>query len=413
MKLIGPFKQLLTMDSLPAKGPISDEMLRIIPDGGIMISEGKIKIVGAFLELKQQSNPSTIELLEEEYVAFPGMIDVHTHICWAGSRANDYAMRLSGKSYLDIAKQGGGIWDTVTQTRLANEKELTNITLQRADILLKQGTTTIEVKSGYGLSTEHELKMLSSIAGANKITQADLIPTCLAAHILPNDFKGDENEYLGLILRELLPELIKNKLAQRVDIFVERSAFSVDSARKYLLKAKELGFNLVVHGDQFTSGAASLAVEVGAVSIDHLEAADDKEITLLAKGNTIPVSLPGASLGLGGPFAPARKLLDAGTSLVIASDWNPGSAPMGNLLLQASVLGAAQNITMAETWAAITCRAAQAIGKTDRGVLKGGNLADIIAFKTSNYKEILYQQGQLKPAKVWKNGTPINLTEKK
>ena len=149
---------------------------------------------------------------------------------------------------------------------------------------------------------------------------------------------------------------------------------------------------------------AQLANETGALSIDHLEAADDKEIQILAEGNTIPVVLPGASLGMGEPFAPARKLLDKGTSLVIASDWNPGSAPMGNLLVQAAVLGAAEKLTMAETWAAITCRAAEVLNLKDRGILKSGNLADIAAFKTDNYKEILYQQGQLIPAKVWKNG---------
>jgi imidazolonepropionase len=194
------------------------------------------------------------------------------------------------------------------------------------------------------------------------------------------------------------------KLAQRVDIYIDQGAFSIDAARNYLLKAKELGFGIAIHGDQFTSGTASLALEVEALSMDHLEAADDNEITALAKGNTIPVALPCASLGLGEPFAPARKLLDAGTSLVIASDWNPGSAPMGNLLLGAAVLGAAQKLSMAETWAAVTCRAAKALNKTDRGILKNGNLADIIAFKTNNYKEILYHQGQLRPEKVWKNG---------
>jgi imidazolonepropionase len=404
MKLIGPFKQLLTMDRLPDRGSISDDQLQVISDGGIVISEGKIRIAGNFIELKNQINPSSIDYLDEEYVAFPGMIDAHTHICWAGSRANDYAMRLSGKSYLEIASMGGGIWDTVTKTRSASLQELTELTSGHANVLLEQGITTIEVKSGYGLSVNEELKMLKAIAEAGKNTTADLIATCLAAHIIPKDFEGKENEYLEQIINSLLPEIIKNNLAKRVDIFVEQGAFSIKLAREYLLKAKEMGFDRIIHGDQFTSGAATLANEAGALSIDHLEAADDKEINILAKGNTIPVVLPGASIGLGEPFAPARKLLDAGTSLVIASDWNPGSAPMGNLLVQAAILGTAQKLTMAETWAAVTCRAARALNKPDRGIIKSGNLADIIAFKTGNYKEILYQQGQLKPAKIWKKG---------
>jgi len=392
------------MDHLPERGHLSDEQLEIIPDGGILHYEGRIVAVGNFRELKQQFKTAIIEWIEGDYVALPGMIDVHTHICWAGSRAKDYALRLSGKTYLEIAAAGGGIWDTVQKTRNASIEELDELTALRADRLLAQGVTTIEVKSGYGLSVEQELKMLDAIALADKKTKADLVPTCMAAHILPKDFDGNEEAYLQQITKILLPEIKKRKLANRVDIFVEKSAFSVDAAKIYLSQAKEMGFDIVLHGDQFSVGAAALSNDMQALSIDHLEAADENEIKLLAKGNVIPVVLPGASIGLGEPFAPAHKLLDAGTSLVIASDWNPGSAPMGNLLTTAAILGAYEKLTMAEVWAAITCRAALALNKTDRGILKAGNLADIIAFKTNDYKEILYQQGQLKVEKVWKNG---------
>ena len=411
MTLTGPFKQILTMDNLPEKGKLSDDQMEIIPDGGILHQDGKIIAVGAFEKLKMQYNPTTIERLEGNYVGLPGMIDAHTHICWAGSRANDYALRLSGKSYLEIAETGGGIWNTVQKTREASINELTELTAQRAKKLVEQGVTTIEVKSGYGLSVEQELKILEAIKLADKNSDADLIPTCLAAHILPKDFDGTETEYLQHIISKLLPEVLKRKLANRVDIFVEKNAFSVQAAKTYLLKAKELGFDIVLHGDQFSVGSALLANETSTLSIDHLEAANEQEIAILAKGNVIPVVLPGASLGLGEPFAPARKLLDAGTSLVIASDWNPGSAPMGNLLVQAAIIGAAEKLTMTEVWAALTCRAAKALNKTDRGILKSGNIADMIAFKTDDYKEILYQQGQLKPEKVWKNGDPKSLKE--
>jgi len=404
MKLTGPFKQLLTMDHLPEKGPLSDEQLEIIPDAGILHGEGKIIATGNFELLKDQFKSTNIEWLEGDYVALPGIIDVHTHICWAGSRANDYAMRLSGKSYLEIAAMGGGIWDTVQKTREATLEELADITEQRAYKALKLGVTTLEVKSGYGLSVKQELKILEAINSANKRSLVDLIPTCLAAHILPKDFKGNEKDYLEQIVEKLLPEIKKKNLTNRVDIFVEKSAFSIQDAELYLLKAKEMGFDIVLHGDQFSTGTAALAIKMNAVSIDHLEAANDSEIAILAKGNVIPVVLPGASIGLGEPFAPARKLLDAGTSLVIASDWNPGSAPMGNLLVEAAIMGTIEKLTMSEVWAALTCRAAGAIGKTDRGILKQGYLADVIAFKTNDYKEILYQQGQLKPGMVWKKG---------
>jgi len=404
MKLIGPFKQLLTMDGLPLKGALSDDQLEVIPNGGILLGGRNILAIGNFNQLKSSYNPSEIEQLNTSYVAFPGLIDAHTHICWAGSRANDYALRLAGKTYLEIAAQGGGIWDTVQKTRAASVEELILLTAERANVLLKQGVTTIEVKSGYGLSVDQELKLLEVIQKANNETSADLIATCLAAHIVPKDFSGSESDYLEKMLQNLLPRVLEHELSKRVDIFIDHGAFSVSAAKEYLLKAKALGFEISVHGDQFSAGVAQLAVEIGALSIDHLEAADEKEISILAKGNTIPIALPGASLGLGEPFAPARKLLDSGTSLVIASDWNPGSAPMGNLLVAAAIIGAKEKLTMAETWAALTFRAASALNLTDRGILKSGNLADIAAFKTDNYKEIFYQQGQLNPGKVWKNG---------
>ncbi len=404
MKLIGPFKQLLTMAGLPARGALSDDRLEIRSNQGILVREGKIEDIDDFHKLEGRSHPKTIEYLNEDYVALPGMIDVHTHICWVGARAEEYALRLSGANYRAINDAGGGIWNTVEKTRQVPMQELARITATHARQLLEQGITTIEVKSGYGLAVDQELKILQAIAEAAKKSKADLIPTCLAAHIVPKDFDGGEKKYLNQILNELLPVVLKKDLSRRVDIFVDGSAFSTQAAREFLLKVREMGFDRIVHGDQFTAGAAQLATETGALSIDHLEAADDQEITILAGSNTIPVVLPGASIGLGMPFAPARKLLDAGTSLVIASDWNPGSAPMGNLLIQAAILGAAQKLTIAETWAALTCRAAQALNLTDRGSLKTGNLADIVVFKTDNYQDILYHQGYLPAERVWKNG---------
>ncbi len=402
--LIGPFTQLLTMDKLPLKGVLNDEQLEIIENAGIVYFDGKISEIDNYDVLKKKYPYEIAAELNEDYVCLPGMIDVHTHICWAGSRAKDYAMRLSGKSYQEIAAAGGGIWSTVTKTRETTLEELANITAKRANALFHQGITTIEVKSGYGLSVDQELKILEVIKLAQKQTPAELISTCLAAHIVPKDFQGDENDYLKMISEELLPEIKRRNLSNRVDIFVEKGAFSVEAAKRYLFKAKELGFDILLHGDQFSTGSAQLANEIHALSIDHLEAADEQEIEMLAKGNSIPVALPGASIGLAEPFAHARKLLDAGTSLVIASDWNPGSAPMGDLLTQAAILGIYEKLSMAEVWAALTFRAATALNLTDRGIIRHGMKADFIAFKTKDYREILYRQGQLKPEKIWKNG---------
>jgi len=405
-KIIGPFSQLLTMDTIPLKGRLNDSQIEIIPNGGVVVSEGKIVKTGNFDQLCFGFRDLDIEIdrIEKDMVAMPGMIDPHTHICWAGSRAKDYSLRLAGKSYLEIAQSGGGIGDTVAKTRAASATELEALLTERAATHLLNGITTIEVKSGYCLNAEGELKMLEVIRNVNQKLSVDLIATCLAAHIKPDDVEGSSSDYLKMVVNELLPEVIERKLSKRVDIYIDKGAFTKDEARVYLNCARNLGFDLAIHGEQFTAGGVSLACELGALSVDHLEMVQDHEINLLAASTVIPVALPGASLGLGCQFAPARKLLDAGCSLAIGSDWNPGSAPMGDLLMQTAILGIFEKMTMAESFAAITFRAAVALGLTDRGVLRIGLLADMIGFPTSDYREILYHQGSLKPSMVWKRG---------
>jgi imidazolonepropionase len=405
LRLIGPFKQLITMDRLPVKGPLTDDQLEIINNAGILVNGEVIESVGPFSDLHTLA--AVVETVEGDYTAMPGMVDAHTHICWAGSRSGDYAMRLAGKNYLDIARKGGGIWSTVNNIREASLDELTRLTAGRAKKLLLQGTTTIEVKSGYGLNADAELKMLTAIQQAGIYTQADLVATCLAAHIMPKDFKGSGKQYLEYIIKELLPVVKAKNLAGRVDSYIDDGAFSADDGLFFLTAAKNLGFDVVVHADQFSPGGLKVAVEAGALSADHLETSTDEDIRLLAGSHVIPVALPGASLGLGAGFAPARKILNAGASLAIASDWNPGSAPMGNLLMQASILGVYEKLTMAETLAAITYRASAALKMNDRGILKPAMLADFIAFPCANYREILYNQGGMMPEMVWKRGQRV------
>ena len=407
MKLIGPFSQIITLRELPLKGPIKDEQLEIIAQGGVVVENDRIIAVGDFEELRKQYPQARIAEVYGQQTLIPGFIDCHTHICFAGNRARDYAMRVAGKSYLEIAKAGGGIWDSVTQTRQASLETLTTLTIARANRLSHAGITTVEIKSGYGLSIEGELKLLKAIAEANRHTQADLIATCLAAHMKPRDFENDEKHYLDHTLKELLPQVQREGLAHRVDIFVEESAFDVESSRHYLTQAKQLGFDLTVHADQFSTGGSALAIACGAVSADHLEASSDKEIALLSQSDTVAVALPGASLGLGMGFAPARRLLDAGACVAIASDWNPGSAPMGDLLTQAAILGAYENLSLAETLAGLTFRAAKALNLTDRGTLGVGALADMQSYPTNDYRDIFYNQGTLKPIQVWKRGETI------
>lgn len=403
--LIGPFTQLLPMTGLPLKGALKDEQLPIIENGAILVHEGKILKVGTFEDLK--SEDADIHQIQGDAVCLPGFVDSHTHICFAGTRARDYAFRNAGKTYLEIAKAGGGIWDTVTQTRKASEEALVQGIVSRSKKHLKNGITTIEVKSGYGLSVDEELKMLRAIKKANATVSATLVPTCLAAHMKPKDWNQDK-AYLDEIINTLFPIIKSENLAQRVDAFVEESAFSPEEIKPYFQKAKDMGFDITVHADQFTTGGSQLAVDFGAVSADHLEASTEKEIQLLAKSNTIATALPGASLGLGCAYTPARKILDAGGALSIASDHNPGSAPMGDLLTQASILGTFEKLSNTEVLAGITFRAAAALRMADRGKLASGTWADFVVFPTNNYQEITYHQGQLKPSQVWKKGEPIH-----
>lgn len=244
----GPFRQLLTMANLPLKGSLKDARLEVIEAGGIVHRNGRILEVGRFEDLKSRydSDTSEIQYIDFDSIAIPGLIDPHTHICWAGTREADYALRLEGKSYSEIAQTGGGIWDTVVKTRSASDNELKNLLTARANRQLKDGITTCEVKSGYGLSVEDELRLLEIINSGNSDLAIDLIPTCLAAHIKPKDFEGNNEEYLEHLTLKLFPALIEKKLTNRIDIFVEEGAFSSEESAKYFSEATRAGFDLVV-----------------------------------------------------------------------------------------------------------------------------------------------------------------------
>jgi imidazolonepropionase len=391
------------MTNLPLKGSLTDKQLPVLKEAAILLDGDKIAAVGPYTLLRNKYPSVSLQEIKEDLVLLPGLIDCHTHICFGGSRARDYALRIAGTSYQEILKQGGGIHDSVAKTRAVSLEALAEATARRANRHLQEGVTTIEVKSGYGLTIEEELKMLRAIRMAADQTAATLIPTCLAAHVKPKEAESSA-AWLKEVLLYLLPAVKQEGLAGRVDIFIEDEAFPAALAKGYLEAAQIAGFSITVHADQFSAQGVPVAIQVGAHSADHLESSTDANLLQLAASDTVAVALPGASMGLGMDFTPARKLLDAGACLAIATDWNPGSAPMGDLLLQAAVMGAAQKLSTAETLSAITCRAAHALRLTDRGQLAAGLLADMVAFETADYREILYQQGKLKPAKVWKGG---------
>lgn len=407
-KLIGPFRQLLSMRNLSIRGPLRDADLDIVEQAGILLENNRVTKVDVFEHLKTACG-TEVQVLEQipGLVALPGYIDCHTHIAFGGSRAKDYAMRNSGCSYLEIAESGGGIWSTVSHTRACSLEELSELTRKRASVLLGQGVTTVEVKSGYGLNLQEELKILRAIQLANQESASDLIATCLAAHMLPRDFSGNPDRYLEQMSKELFPLLLEEGLTHRIDAFVEQSAFSAQEIRPYLVRAKEMGFDLTVHADQFTTSGSSLAVELEALSADHLEVSGITEIGKLAESDTVAVALPAASLGLGCNFTPARALLDRGAILAIATDWNPGSAPIGNLVSSASIMAAREKLSNAELLAGITFRAAHALGLSDRGRIEPGMLADFVVYQTDSYQDISYLQGGLHPYAVWKDGAEV------
>jgi imidazolonepropionase len=397
VNVIGPFSQILTMDQLPLNGPVSDDSLLIMKDAGVVIKNGIIIEIDQFSILSSR-NKNVIPL-SEPMVAIPGLIDAHTHLCFAGSREKDYAARLCGLSYQEIAKRGGGILDTVFKTRNTSQEDLLIQLLHRLKKQQKQGITTCEIKSGYGLTIDDELKILRTIKSAATKQPIELIPTCLAAHVIPPEYSVAE-EYLQLVIDKLLPRIKKEKLSERIDIFIEEGAFSPEAAIKFLFKAKKKGFDVCVHANQFSSGGVNVAAAVHAQSADHLEVLSKEECFQLKENKVAAIILPGASFGLGIPYAPARLLLDEGVSVVIASDWNPGSAPMGQLLTQAAVLGAYEKLTIAETIAGLTYRAAAALNLKDRGILQKGMRADLALFPCKDYREILYYQGSLLPSSL-------------
>ncbi len=406
-QLIGPFTQLLTMDRLPLSGPVLNRDMEILSNAGILVEGDRILATGEYNSLARTTENDSRYIPEIPMVAMPGFIDAHTHICFAGSRSEEYSMRISGESYASILAAGGGIYNTVDATRKSSYADLKAELKNRAMKHFNEGITTIEVKSGYGLNTSEEIRLLKIISEVNKDIPPDLVSTCLAAHVTPPGY-SDEKEYLDEITRDLLPRILNEKLSSRVDIFIEDHAFSSEAAESFLSGAMKMGFRVTIHADQFTTGGSRVAARLKVLSADHLEAGNEPEFRSLASSGVSAVVLPGASMGLGMPFAKARQILDTGCSLVIASDWNPGTAPMGDLLVQASVLSAREKLTDAETFAAMTFRAAHALRLDKTGVISKNNKADIKAFPVSDFREILYHQGQLKPSLVWKNGKKFN-----
>lgn len=327
----------------------------------------------------------------------PGLVDCHTHTVFAGTRENEFEQRIAGKSYAQIAEEGGGIRVSVESVRKASEVELEELARPRLARMMRNGVTTVEIKSGYGLSVDDELKMLRVIKKLAECNAIELVGTYLAAHTTPRDFAGRADEYLDVVFADsVLAQIRDEGLAEFCDVFCERTAFTVEQSRRVLTKAKAYGLRPKVHADQISQmGASRMAAEVGAISADHLEHIDDDSIAALKAAGTIAVMLPACSFFLGVGQAPARKLIDAGLPVAVATDYNPGSSMVESLPLTMTIACTQMRMSPMEVLVAATANAAAAIGRAGRvGAIAVGRQADLVILDVPNIRQWMYEPGR-------------------
>jgi len=370
--------------STPVRGDALDEV-EVLEDAYLLCEDGRIVATGRMRDLGQLEG-DVEELDGRGLSAIPGLVDCHTHACFAGDRVEEFALRARGATYQELHAAGGGILSTVRATRAASEVELETATSRHRDWMHEAGTTTFESKSGYGLDRETEVAQLRAIEAAGGV------PTWLGAHAVPPEF-ADADAYLDFALAEVLPEAAQ--IATAADVFVENGAFDSDQARHYLLACRDAGLALRVHGDQFTEqGAIPLAVELGARSVDHLEATGADGVRALATSDVAAVLLPASALFLGRPMPPARKLVDAGAAIALATDFNPGSAFCESLPLVCSLACTQLHLSPEEALAACTVNAAHVLGRGAAvGRIAPGFDADILLLEASDWRHLAYHLG--------------------
>jgi imidazolonepropionase len=404
--------QLLTLESGPQRGDRFGE-LGIIEDAAAVLQDGVIIAVGKSKDLIQKY-PGMPSLDVDGHVVMPGFVDPHTHLVWAGDRAEEFDLRLQGKTYMEILNAGGGIISTVSATRVSSLEELLDQTRLRAQRAFAHGTTTMEVKTGYGLTFESEIKQIEVILKLDAEGPLELTPTFLAAHAVPPEYKGNTDAYVELVSAEMLPAFYdwwrKNQPGRAlpfVDVFCEVGVFDLEQSRRILGAAKKLGFPLKIHVDEFERlGGASLAVELGAVSADHLVKTSMEDINALGKSDTVAVSLPGTPFGLNeDEFTPAKALIDAGAVLALATDINPGTSWCESMQFILALACRKMGLTPAQAIAAGTINAAAAVGQEHRvGSIEVGKQADLLILDTADYRHLGYRFGTNLVASVIKRG---------
>lgn len=386
--------QLVTLAG-PARPRVGRELreLGIIANGAILVRDGLIEGAGTRAQIEATIDADTVIVDAGGRVVLPGFVDAHTHPVFAGTRASEFEERSAGATYQEIAARGGGIQSTVNQTRAASVDDLVSAGRRYAQWFLRGGTTTVEAKSGYGLSVEDELKMLRAIKKLDEGTGLRYVPTFLGAHTIPKEYSARRDEYIALIIDEMLPRVAQEKLAEFADVFCEQNVFTIDESWKILSAARCHGLGLRMHADQLSlSGGAKLAAELGTITADHLEHTDDDGIAALKSAGVQPVLLPGSVYALGSSRYPdARAMIDAGLAVVLATDFNPGSSPTPSMTTILSLAATHMKMTPAESITAATINAAYSLNRGSQlGSLERGKIADLVIHDCDDYRELAY-----------------------
>ena len=409
--LVTNCSQLVTLSG-PARPRVGAELreLHIVNDGAMLVQNGRIAAVGSRHEIEPLVAAGTETVDAGGRVVMPGFVDAHTHLVFAGNRADEFEMRCAGMTYQQIAERGGGIHSTVRRTRQATEDELVSAGRKHARWFLEGGTTTVEAKSGYGLTVNDELKLLRATGRVSETTPLRCIPTFLGAHEIPDEFKARPDDYVDLVITEMLPRVAAEKLAEFCDIFCESKVFTVAQAERVLTAAKHHGLGLRVHADQFTSsGAVELAAKLGAKTVDHLEQTTPESIAVMKKAGVQPVLLPGSVYAIGSQkYAPARTMIEAGLPVVIATDFNPGSSPTASMTMILSLACTQMKMTPAEAATAATINAAWSLNRGHEiGSLEPGKIADFAIHDAEDYRELAYFFGSHRPHAVFAGSVKV------
>lgn len=394
--------QLVTLAG-PARPRTGTEMrdLAIVPDGAMLVRGGRIHATGTRAQIEQLAGVETQVVDAGGRVVMPGFVDAHTHAVFAGTRAAEYELRAEGATYTEIAAAGGGIRSTVRQTRAASEEELLQSALRYREWFLRGGTTTVEAKSGYGLSLEAEVKIL------RVIRRMGYVPTFLGAHEVPDEYRGRIEDYVDLVIGEMLPRVAAEQLAEYCDVFCEPDVFPVAQARRVLEAARRHGLGIRIHADQFTPDAgAKLAAELRADTADHLESTGPEGLAALQAAGVQPVLLPASVYNLGLTRYPAaRRMIDLGMPVVLASDFNPGSSPTASMPMVLSLACTQMKMTPAESITAATINAAYSLRRGNEvGSLEAGKRADFVLHDCAEYRELPYFFGRETAREVYRDG---------